>query len=213
VQVQQPPPPPAEPVDPVLEAVHSAQARRGLSTRRALYYRVFRTRQLLRLWARVGKYLASPKRRLTRPAEAADLSRHLEEILTLLRHFPPLMGEAGQPGYLVLNLADVDLLPTFQALDLNRREALSRDWQAGQKLLTGYRDFLRQEIRAMRRRSLRDRLVLFVRSSIKEHAGVALLLLLALLVLNIALWRTYAHRWLESLRPGGSAPPAKVNHD
>src|SRR5262249_36340536 len=44
-----------------------APARRGLGTKRALYYRISRTRQLLWAWGQAGKYLNSPSRLLTRP--------------------------------------------------------------------------------------------------------------------------------------------------
>ncbi|HKB42673.1 MAG TPA: hypothetical protein VKD72_39960, partial [Gemmataceae bacterium] len=60
---------PAEPPDPFVEAARSSEpARRGLGTKRALYYRIARTRALLRVWDQAGKYLNQPTRRLTRPA-------------------------------------------------------------------------------------------------------------------------------------------------
>jgi hypothetical protein len=186
-----PPPPPApEPSDPVLEAARSGPARRGLATKRALYHRIARTRQLLEVWNRLGKYVANPKRRLTRQAEADDFLFLMEEVETLLIGFPRLMGEAGQPGYLVITLAQLsEPIKAFQTLSPSQREALERDWQSGYKLLREHRDFLREEVRALRKRSIGDRLVRATRSFLNDHPG-ALLVLLGLLALNIAIWRT-----------------------
>jgi hypothetical protein len=198
------PAPPPEPLDPVIEAARaSPQARRGLATKRALYYRIARTRQLLGVWNRLGKYLAAPTRRLGRQSEAKDLVALMGEVESLLQGFPRLLGEAGQPGYLVIALVHVgDTLKSFQTLSPSQREALSRDWQNGQKLLLAHRDFLRQELRAMRKRSSMDRMVRAVRSFLNDHPG-ALLVLLALLALNLAIWRS---NW-QSLRPNQPEPP------
>jgi outer membrane biosynthesis protein TonB len=193
-------PPPERPADPVLEAAQtSPQARRGLGTKRALYYRVARTRHLLRLWSLIGRYVSAPRRRLGRGAEAKDLVANLAEIQEVLEHFPPLLGEAGQPGYLVLALTEVDVPATFPGLSASQREALARDWRAGQKLLTAHRDFLRGELRAMRRRGPITRLVRAGRTFLSDQPGVAVLILLALLALGVALWRPYAQELWEAL--------------
>ena len=184
-----PPPPPPEPVDPLVQAAESRHARKGLGTKRALYYRISRTRQLIDLWYQAGKYLASPKRRLTRKAEATDLMRKLNDVQDLLEGFPPLLGEAGQPGYLVIALSRLVIVPTFQSLGPSQREALSRDWNSGLKLLLSHRDFLRRELRMLRRRPLPARLARAVRTFLNEHPGT-LLILLGLLALNLVLWRS-----------------------
>src|SRR5205085_1905485 len=114
-----------EPADPIIEVARSRAARRGLGTKRALYHRIARTRQLLRLWSDLGKYLASPRRRLRRSSEATDLIRKLSQVQESLEDFPRLLGEAGQPGYLVLALAKLVIVPTFQTLTDSQREALS----------------------------------------------------------------------------------------
>ena len=55
-----------------------------------------------------------------------------------------LLGQAGQPGYLVLALARQELMvPMLQSLLPSQREALARDWQAGHDLLVNHRAFLR----------------------------------------------------------------------
>jgi hypothetical protein len=185
------PAPPAEPVDPVLEAALSPAARRGIGTKRTLFLRIARTRQLLRVWTSLGKYLSSPKRRLSRHRDGMDFVRKLEEVYDLLKGFPPLLGEAGRPGYLVLALTQVDTVKVFQSFSPSQREALTRDWRAGIKLLLAHRDFLRQEIHARRKRTPWQRLVRGAYSLVIDQPGTVLLLL-ALLALNVALWRTYA---------------------
>ncbi len=189
---------PLEPVDPVLEAAHSGPAQRGVATKRGIYQRIARTRRLLRLWNDLGKYISQPKRRLSRSADGPELIRLLNEITDLLRGFPPLLGEAGQPGYLVLALTQVDTVKVFQSFSPHQREALSRDWGAGVKLLTAHRDFLRQELRAMRKRPWRQRLLRASWSLIVDQPGTVLLLL-ALLAINVALWRSFAEELWEKL--------------
>ena len=183
--------PPLEPHDPIMEAAQSGPAHRGIGTKRGIYQRIARTRRLLRLWNELGKYLSSPKRRLSRSADGPELVRLLDEITNLLRGFPPLLGEAGQPGYLVLALTQVDTVKVFQSFSPHQREALSRDWSSGIKLLTAHRDFLRQELRASRKRPFRQRLLRASWSLIVDQPGTVLLLL-ALLAINVALWRSYA---------------------
>jgi hypothetical protein len=187
--------------DPAAEIARSSPAaRRGLGTKRALYRRLARTRELARAWEQAGKYLAWPKRRLTRPAEAAELVDVLTTIRTLLRGFPRLLGEAGQPGYLIIALArQPGIVPTFQTLLASQREAYARDWWAGRTLLASHREFLRQELRSLRKRSLLGRYARAVRVFIAEQPG-GLLVLLALLALNVAIWRTIVlPEWFEHL--------------
>lgn len=197
------PPPPAPapappPVDPLIEAAqHSPQARRGLGTKRALYYRLCRTRELVHAWNRVGKFLSSPRRRIARQGDAPELIRALHEVEALRDRFPPLIGEAGQPGYLILTLAQLATTNTFQTLAFSQRQALSRDWQAGLKLLTAHREFLRQELRVLRKRNILDRMIRAVRYFFRDQPAVALLVLLALLALNVALYRTYGQALLD----------------
>jgi len=189
-----PKPPPPEPVDPTVEAAQrSLPARRGLGTKRALYYRVARTRQLLRAWEQAGKYLNHPTRRLTRTSDAAEFTAQLAAIRGLLRRFPPILGGAGQPGYYVVILARQQLLvPTFRALLPGQREDLARDWRDGRALLRSHRQFLRQELHALRHKSRWGRFVRAVRAFVNDRPGV-LLLLLALLALGLALWWQFTH--------------------
>jgi hypothetical protein len=191
-------------VDPAVEAAQSRAARRGLASKRGLFHRVARTRQLLRLWDEVGDLLAGPRGRPPRGSRVSNLLRQLAEFRTLLADFPPLLGEAGQPGYLILALDELGDAQTILALSGHQREALSRDWKAALKVLSAHRDFLRQEIRAQRRRTFGQRFLRRVRAAITEEPA-AVLLLLALLAVNIAVWRTYAQRLAGSSAP---APPA-----
>lgn len=185
-------------MDPVIEAAQTGPARHGIATKRGLYQRIAHTRRLIRAWNSLGKFLSSPRRRLNRTVEGPEMVRMLDEITTLLRDFPPLLGEAGQPGYLVLALTQVDTVKVFQSFSPHQREALTRDWRAGVKLLTAHRDFLRSELRAMRKRPLGRRLLRATWSVITEKPGTVLLLL-ALLAINVALWRSYAEALWEKL--------------
>jgi hypothetical protein len=203
-----PPPPPAEPVDPAVEAALSKPARRGLASKRALFHRIVRTRQLLRLWDQVGDLLASPRRRPARASQVTNLWRQLDQVRTLLEGFPPLLGEAGQPGYLILALDEVGDTQMFQTLSPHQREALSRDWKAAHKLLTTHRDFLRQEIRAQRRRPLKERLLRRLRAAVLDEPA-AVLLLVALLAINIAIWRTFAESVGSRTSPRHHPAPAE----
>ena len=181
------PSPTVEPVDSVAEAARlSGASRRGLGTRRALYYRIARTRQLLWAWEQAGIYLNRPTRPVNRPAEATDLLRFMKGIRQLLRTFPPTLGEAGQPGYLVLSLArQHTIVPTLQTLLPSQREALARDWQAGRELLLAQRDFLRQELRSVRRRGPFGQALRWLKTSFRERPGIWLVLV-GVLALNLA---------------------------
>lgn len=191
-------------LEPAAEAARSAEgitaaarysrwARRGLGTQRQLYYRIAHTRELLWHWTRVGKYLGKPTKRLTRLSEATELSRHLAGILETLPGFPPLLGKAGQPGYLVIVLARQPLIvPTFRSLSLPQREMLAQHWRDGHALLLDHRRFLREELRKVRHKSAFGRWYRAVYSVVADQPE-ALLLLLALLALNLALWSHFVH--------------------
>jgi hypothetical protein len=185
------PAPPAVPVsrpaDPVFETARSPEARRGLRTRRHFYERVLLTRRLLRAWDRLGKYAGKPKRKLARPAEENELTRLLERADELLEHFPPLLGQPGQPGYRVLVLAHDDTpVAMFKRLDAEQREALARDWHAGQALLLAHRQFLRQQVKKLRRRGLAARLLYTVQAAVNDHPGWVAVGLLAVTAAALA---------------------------
>jgi hypothetical protein len=178
-------------IDPVIAAAQqSATARRGLGTKRALYTRVVATRRFLSFWVELGKYIESPTRRVSRSGDGPELNRLFQEMVRLRRRFPRLIGAAGQPGYLVVVLAEQEKAgKSIRALDESQRGALSRDWSAGLKLLTAHRDFLRQEIRAMHKRSFKDRMKRAAYAVLTDQPATTFILLL-LLALNIALWRS-----------------------
>lgn len=180
---------PAEPVDPHREAAHlSVPARRGLGTKRALYHRIAITRRLLAAWEGAGKLLSKPNRRLTRVADAHELTRELDQIRKLLPSFPPILGRAGQPGYFVIILAQQPMIvPTFRTLLSSQREELARDWTAGRDLLQSHLRFLRQEVRAIRRHNRWGRFVRASRAFLADHPGTVLLVL-ALVALGLSIW-------------------------
>jgi hypothetical protein len=168
-----------------LEAVH---------TRRDLYFRIARTRQIRHLWSRVGKHLNNPARRLTRPSEATELIEYMQALPQLIQSFPSRLGQAGQPGYLVLALARQQLIvPTLQTLLHSQRIALARDWEAGQQFLAEQYKILRSQSRLLRRRSPRDHLVRLCRALLNNHRGLVILGL-ALLALNKAV-PSFREQW------------------
>ncbi len=189
-----PPAPPAEKVCPILEVARSARARRGLGSRRALFRRIRQTREFFETWMRAGKYLGTMKRRTTiKGSEAEELAELFADILRLRKRFPRILGEAGQPGCLVLSLARQDAVETFRTLEASQRGALRRDWQAGHDLLLAHRDFLREQAAELRRMTRKQRFGRAVRSFFTDDPG-ALFLLLALAALNGFLWWSWFGR-------------------
>ena len=155
-------------------------------TRRDLYFRIARTRQIQQLWASVGKHLNDPRHRLNRPTEAADLIHQMKTLSHLIKSHPSRLGQAGQPGYLVLALARQQLIvPTLQTLQLSQRTALARDWKAGEEFLIEQNTMLRGRSRALRRRTPWNHLVRLSYSLLINHPGLVVLSL-SLLALNVA---------------------------
>lgn len=181
--------PPPEPVDPILEAArNSRQARKGLNSRKAIYQRVLQTRQLRRMWQRLSRYLDDPTRKLARP-EAESLYKLVERIEEASEGFP-LIGEAGQPGHLIFSLTQLDRARMLLALNEGQRESLRRDWEAGLKFLDAHQSFLRQKTAAMTRQGGSRQFLQEQKLWVSENPMIGLLLLLALIALIIALWRT-----------------------
>jgi hypothetical protein len=185
------------PADPVFETARtSPEARRGLGTKRALYHRLVHTRQLCRAWEQAGRFLGQPKRRPVRPSEETDLVNQLTAIRDLLDDFPAFVGEAGQPGQHVAAVArQQQVLTTFKMLDRNQREALAKDWLAGRTLLASHRQFLRQELKALRKRTWWGRTVRAVRAALNDHPGYVIMGV-GVVALAIALFH-----WLTGSRP------------
>src|SRR5262249_24736644 len=130
-----------------------------------------------------------PQKRLSRP-DAGELFKLVREIEDALEDFP-LLGEAGQPGYLIVALTQLDKARALQGLTTSQRESLSRDWKASLKFLEAHRDYLRAELRANRRRSWGERLVRAVRAFFNERPLAAWAILFALFAVIVALWRDY----------------------
>jgi hypothetical protein len=166
----------ALPADPVLEAARSSpEARRGLGTRRALLERLLVTRELMRLWDQVGRYLARPKRRLAKPAEDGDLTRRLTRMDRQLLDFPRLLGQAGQPGYRVVMLArEEHVAEAFKALGPDERETLALDWKIARGVLAAHLQFVRKKVKTLRRLKWWKRLLRPGRVWVNDHPGWAL---------------------------------------
>jgi hypothetical protein len=159
--------------------------RRGLGTKKSLYRRIRQTRRLLCAWARAGKFLRKPKRKLKSPAEEKDLARALAAIGEHIRGFPRFLGRPGQPGYRIVARARVAFDPEWlNSLDDEHREVLAQDWAAGQTLLSSHRQFLRKEARSLRGLGT-WRLVL--RVLVCDLPVEAIVLVIALVVLLILL--------------------------
>jgi hypothetical protein len=107
-------------------------------------------------------------------------------IREMLPSSMPRLGEAGQPGYLVLTLARQQMIvPTLQTLLPSQRNALARDWQAGYTSLRNVRQVLRQELRIVcRRRGLRHGFRL-LSTVLRDYPGVVLLVMVWI-TLNVA---------------------------
>jgi hypothetical protein len=115
-----------------------------------LYRRIAHTRQLLRLWHQLGKYLKEAKTKLSRQ-QAVEMYRLIETADEAMNEFP-LVGEAGQPGYLIITLSQIDRTTALAGLaDERKRESLARDWAAVLTFLEAHRDFLREEVQKQRK--------------------------------------------------------------
>jgi len=159
----------------------------GVVTKSALYARIAQIRRLCLEWDQVGKYLSDPTRLLRRPSEATELIQHMNAIRELVSNTPRLIGQAGQPGYLVMALARQQLIvPTLQTLLPSQREALARDWQASQERLREERRVLKQEVHAFRKRSKWKHGYRLLAASLARNPGL-LLLLLGWLALNLSM--------------------------
>lgn len=181
-------PPPPGVMDEVVQAArNSRQARQGLALRQMLFQRIVRTRQLLRSWHALGHYLEDEARQLTRP-QAREMYRLIERIEIELHDFP-LMGEVGQPGYLIVTLARLDKSKTLVNLAPTQRESLSRDWKSGLKFLRAHREFLREEVQSHRLRPWWEGTTRTVREILNNQPLAALMVLGSLTALGIAVWR------------------------
>jgi hypothetical protein len=133
-----------------------------------------------------GKYLGDPRYRLANKNEAIDLVRQLTIIRQQLQDFPPLLGQAGQPGYLVIALArQPEIVKTYQSLPPEGRKSYVRDWQAGLTFLAAYRLFLREELRRLRGQGQVGRALRFLTSIFTDYPGLWLGFL-AIVAANIA---------------------------
>jgi hypothetical protein len=193
------PVPVALPAEPVVESTPVAD------TKRQRYKSIVQTRRLLDLWNRAGKYVANPKRRLARASEVKNLLRALRDVREELRTFPPVFGAAGQPGNAVLSLSQLTALSMFENLAPDQREAISLDWQAGRELLLTHRDYLRQEVRALHRRTIFHRLGRLARTIVAEYPG-GILVAVAVFALGIGVLRTYVPIVVEHM-----SKPSKVD--
>jgi hypothetical protein len=185
-----PPEPPAErPAEPEPRAVESEeqiirslaedseQAREAVLTLQAVMTRADLTRQLLIAWRKAGRYLANPRRKLTRPVEKTDFSRKMEALHEAAEPYPDFVAHLGRPGYRAVALAHLGIPPdVFNAMGDEPREQLARDWQLAHKILLAHRIFLLTHFKVLRRRGSVGRCVHTLRISYRS---------------NPTLWRTF----------------------
>lgn len=184
-----PQPEPEPPPDPVVAAATtSPAARRGLCSRQALAAREQHTRVLQLLWGRLEKYLADPQRPLSKQ-EAGELYKLAAEVEEKVGDYP-LLGEAGQPGYLIVNLTQLERARDLLNLTLLQREALERDWRGGLRFLEAHHHLVTEEMEAERCRGPVCKLVRRLRASLNEQPLTAALVLLALAAVAVAVWRS-----------------------
>lgn len=154
------------------------------ATKRALLDHTLLVRKLLAAWRGAGRYLRSATRPLSRPSEATDLIQLMGRIRGLVAFLPELLGQAGQPGYLVAALARQPLIvPTVQTLLPSQRSALTRDWENGHHQLVAYLARLRVELRASRKRSKIGRGIRATMHLLEDRPGL-ILIVLGLIALN-----------------------------
>jgi len=163
-------------------------------TKSALYARIAQVRRLCLHWEQAGVYLNDSNRVLRRPAEATELIQHMNAIREIAWRTPKLVGQAGQAGYLVLALARQQMVvPTLQTLLPSQREALARDWRAGQERLREERHQLKREVHDFRKRSKWRHGLRLLAASLVRNPGLVLVLL-SWLTLNIAM-PSYLPNW------------------
>jgi hypothetical protein len=85
------------------------------------------------------------------------------------------------------------VVPTFRGLSASQREALARDWNASLEVLLQHRDFLREEVRALRKKSRLGRLIRAARGFCSDHA-LSFLICAGVLALLVGVWTYYKYR-------------------
>jgi hypothetical protein len=95
--------------------------------------------------------------------------RLIEKIDEAMNEFP-LVGEAGQPGYLIVTLAQIDRTTAQAGLsDERKRESLARDWASVLTFLEAHRDFLREEVQKQRKSGFWGRWLRAIEGYLKDQ--------------------------------------------
>jgi len=168
-------------------ALEHTEALRGLGTLPALIERINQTRKFILAWNQAGKYLSNPGKKLTRPAEDAELTRRLNKVFELTADFPKIVGHPGQPGYRVVAMARLEMTAQmFKMLDPTQRECMARDWEAGYRVLLCHRRFLHAQFKHLRSRGPVSLVLKAIRGALNDHpvwVSVAVLLTVGLCIL------------------------------
>ncbi len=183
---------PSVPAPAVPQEIQHAAPAVVAATRRALYHRIARIRRVLRVWEALGDCLRDSTGRVTRSPDAALFAQHCAALAALARSLPSRLGSAGQTGYLVVALARQQVVvSTFQSLLSGQREALARDWIAGQAQLQHELATLRAAARTSRKKASLRRSIGRPVAFLAGRPGIVLFAL-GCLALLVALWRTLA---------------------
>jgi hypothetical protein len=181
--------PEAPPRDLVAESARSSEeATKGLSTRRAVYHRILQTRHLMRIWHQLARFLKAPEEKLSRQ-HALEMFRLIRKAEVGMHEFP-LLGEAGQPGYLIITLTQLSNSAALLTLSPNQRESLARDWKAVWTFLASHRAFLRREAKKLRKRGLAARFERAFRAVLNEQPLAFVAVLAGIAALSIAVIRS-----------------------
>jgi hypothetical protein len=173
-------------------AEDSEEARAGLVTIPLVRERVASTRRLLIAWRKAGRYLANPKRKLTRVAEKRDFENKLLELLDAVEGYPAFVAHPGKPGYRAVALAHLHITPDmFNAMGDEPRDLLAREWTQAHKVLLAHRGFLLRQFKALRRGGSFGRATHALRMSFRDHpvlwsvfaGGVTIVALVLLVIL------------------------------
>jgi hypothetical protein len=193
VMVAQPFAAPAKPIRRVIDAAllkelaeESDEATSNLATLEAIVERVDQTRILLHNWDLLGRHLRKHATVKITPKENELFTARLEKVRQAMERYPAFLGQPGKPGYRIVVQARLKVpLVMVRNLNVEQREELLFDWQAGRQVLLTHRKFLLRLFKSMRHRTAFGLFVHAARSLVNDHPLLALTGALLVLVLIV----------------------------
>jgi hypothetical protein len=161
--------------------------------RRQIYADIVRVRRVLRVWDQLRVFLEDANETFTRRTSTVAFMACLGELRPLLPTVIDIVGGRNETGSLVTALARQPLvIDTFQQLLPSQRGALAQDCRAAHDELEGRYRRLREEIRELTHKSFKRRVWRpMCRAMVARPEWI--LLLMGLLSLGIALFRSLLH--------------------